>query len=90
MLKKDGTHISVEDINVVCLLPKSSATLQEDIKEILRFVAEDFTTCGKEIQVFDGFKRETFTQRLTLGLVTGDLQGVPDILGTKHPTADSV
>jgi hypothetical protein len=80
----------VEDIDVVCLVPKSSSSVQEDIKEILGFVAEDFTTCGKGIQVMDGYRKGTFTQRVVLGLVTGDLQGVPDILGTKHPTADSV
>lgn len=89
MLKKDGTHISVEDIDVVCLLPKTSK-LQDDLREIMEFVAEDFKACGKGIQVMDGTNQEIFTQRVSLGLVTGDLQGVPDILGTKHPTADSV
>jgi len=79
----------VEDIDVITLLPKTPS-LHQDIQEILKFVAEDYTAAGKGVEVFDNFKGELFAQSIVLGLVTGDLQGVPDILGKKHPTADQV
>jgi len=88
-LKKNGVNITVEDIDVITLLPKTPS-LHQDIQEILKFVAEDYTAAGKGVEVFDNFKGELFTQSIVLGLVTGDLQGVPDILGKKHPTADQV
>ena len=101
-------------MELITLLPKGPK-FQNDLKEILKFVAEDFNSVGIGFILFQnhfkyGFEPQftyiflssdglstlgqenlpEFDQPFQLELVVGDLQGLPEIFFTRHPSANDV
>ena len=79
----------VEDLKLITLLEKGDS-FNEDIKQILKYVAEDLNALnikgGPKISL--GMENADFNQTIVLKIVIGDLQGLPEIFFTRGPTAD--